>query len=209
MQRHQVATALFLVGIAAASAAAGATYEISQRESRIRFAIGHADYEKKIKGRFTTFAGTIEVPEGRPEAARVHAEVTTSSITTANRFRDSHLRTSFFEAERYPTASFEAGPLEKDGENLVLEGELTMKGVTRTVRLNVRGSGLSVDATGERILRYRAATRIDRRDFGIAEDASKSSGLKAIVAHVQEGLDHLISDHVDISLMLVAREVKE
>ena len=87
------------------------------------------------------------------------------------------------------------------------QGTPSTKGITRTVTLELSGAGHSLDAQGRGVLRYRATTVIDRRDFGVEEDAERSAGLKKMLAQVQEGLDELISDEVTLSIFLVAREL--
>lgn len=200
------AAAALLATLATGLPVQAATYEISSRESRVRFEIGHEHYAKKVRGRFDRLGGTIEFDIAQTEQVAVDVVIDTDSIATANRHRDSHLREAFFQTDDHPTATFTANELVSEGESLRLIGQLTLRGITESITLELSGAGHSLDAEGRGVLRYRAKTSFDRRAFGVEEDAERSSGLKKVLAQVQEGLDELISDEVELKIFLVARE---
>ena len=202
--RTPLALLLTALLIATAGSAAGSTYEIEPDKSRIRFQVGHHDYAKPVKGRFGSVEGRIEYDSSAPESLAVDVAIDPNSIDTENSFRDAHLRSSFFETERFPTIEFTAKTIRADGK--AIEGELTMKGVRLPLVLEISNPRETTEASGDRVLRCRAVARLNRRDFGVAEDADRAEGLGKILANIQEGLDEFIEDEVEVSIFVVARE---
>ncbi len=92
-----------------------------------------------------------------------------------------------------------------DLERNVVLGELTIKDVTHPVELKVMAVREYLDEVGAKMLRCRAIGTVNRRTFGVAEDASRSEGLARFIAEIQEGLDEFIEDDVEISVHVVAR----
>ncbi len=188
-----------------ATPAMAGTFEIQSEQSRVRFEIGHNDYTKPVRGRFANVSGEIDYEASAPTAATAEVVIDVASVDTDNAYRDGHLRESFFEADRYPQILFRLGRI-LPGEGWV-EGELTMKGVTRTVTLAISNVRELVDERGKRVLTARATTRLNRRDFGIQGDPERTAGLGKLLGHIQQGLDEFIDDDVEISISLVAHEV--
>ena len=180
-------------------------YEIQPEKSRVRFEIGHSDYAKPVRGRFGNLSGEIGYDANTPNATTAEVVIDASSVDTDNGYRDEHLRTSFFEADRFPDIHFRLGRmLPTEGQ---VEGELTMRGVSQTVVLTISNLREIEDPTGMRIFRAHATTRLNRRDFGVEEDADRAQGLGKIMAHIQEGLDEFIDDEVVVRLSIVAHEM--
>ena len=197
----RVATAVvFLTG----SAASADTFKIQAERSRVRFEVGHHGYAKPVRGRFAALEGRIEYDSAAPGELEIEVRIDADSLDTDNRFRDAHLRSSFFETDRFPTIEFSATRVSV--EEMRIEGNLTMKGVSRALVLELSGARELTGAEGLRELRCRAAARLDRREFGVAENADRAEGLEKILAHIQEGLDEFIDDEVEISIFVVARE---
>lgn len=120
------------------------TWTIDPAHSDIGFVIRHLMISK-IKGQFTKFEGQIVTAED-PLRSEVTATVDMRSIDTADATRDAHLRTAdFFEVEKYPTMSYRSTGIRPDGDGFVMEGELTLKGVTLPTALKLEINGFGVD----------------------------------------------------------------
>jgi polyisoprenoid-binding protein YceI len=141
------------------------TWTIDPAHSEVAFVIRHL--MTKVRGTFTEFSGTVEIAEDLA-ASTATAEIKVASIDTRNADRDAHLRTAdVFHAEDHPTMDFAAtGVREEDGE-YYLDGELTIKGVTRPISLQVEFNGVSEDPWGGTRAGFSASTTINRKDWGI------------------------------------------
>jgi polyisoprenoid-binding protein YceI len=142
-------------------------WEIDQGHSSIAFVARHLC--SRIRGRFSKFGGTIEV--GRdPTQSRVVVTVETQSIDTNHEERDECLRSpDFFDAERFPALEFRSlGVRLFDGERtLCMDGELTVRDLTRPVSFDVEYLGCSDGPEGRARASFSARTGIDRDDFGV------------------------------------------
>ena len=187
------------------SSSLAANYAIQTEKSRVRFEIGHSDYANPVRGRFENLSGDISYDASAPDETTAEVFIDASSIDTDNGYRDEHLRTSFFEADRFPDIHFRmVNVFSVDGK---VEGDLTIRGVTRKVVLTISNFHEVEDAAGMRIFRARATTLLNRREFGVEEDADRAAGLGKIMAHIQEGLDEFIDDEVVVRLSIVAHEI--
>ena len=121
----------------------------------------------KVRGWFTGLSGVIEVAEA-PGDSTVEVTVDMSSVESGNEARDEHLRSAdFFDAARYPTATFSARAAGWQGTGGVLAGELTLRGVTRPVTLQAGYLGYTADPWGGHRAVFTAAGTIDREDWGL------------------------------------------
>ena len=164
------------------------TWTIDPTHSEVSFTVRHMAVSK-VRGRFGDVSGEIVTSED-PRESSVTATIAVDSITTFNEARDAHLRNSdFFEVEAHPTATFRSTGLRHDGEDFVLDGELTLKGTTRPVALRVEVSGLGPDAYGGTRAGFSATARINRRDFGVSFDARLETGGLVVADEVDLQLD--------------------
>ncbi len=201
---HALAIALGLAALLVSASSAACTFAIQPEKSRLKFHVRHGGYAKPVRGTFDAFAGTIEYDASKQvEAVRIDVTIDANSVDTDNRYRDDHLREAFLEIDRFPEIRFRA--VRMDPAEQILHGELTMKGITRTVPLKLMAVRLFTDQEGVAMLRCRAVGKVNRREFGVVEDASRSEGLRKLVARIQEGLDEFIEDDVDIVISVVAR----
>jgi polyisoprenoid-binding protein YceI len=146
-----------------------------------------------VKGRALDFAGTIT----GGEQPAIEGTVDVSSITTFDETRDGHLQSpDFFDAARYPQLRFESTSVEREGDELVVAGDLTIKGVTRPVELRGSLLGMATDLTGSDRIALELSGTIDRTDFGLDWNAPlpgggfllpSEVGLKANFAAVRAG----------------------
>jgi polyisoprenoid-binding protein YceI len=143
------------------------TWAIDPVHSEVSFTVRHMMISK-VRGRFDKFEGTIVTAED-PLASSVTASVDMSSINTAQEQRDAHIRSAdFFDVEKYPAMTFTSTALKAAEEGFVLEGDLTLKGVTKTVAFNLELSGIGPDAYGSTRIGFSAETQINRVDYGVS-----------------------------------------
>jgi len=126
-----------------------------------------------VKGRVTGFEGTIRGGESPAIEGRVDA----STITTFDETRDTHLQSpEFFDTQRYPELRFESASVEGHGEELVAEGNLTIKGTTKPVELRGRYVGSANDPWGNERIGIELEGTIDRTEFGLDWNAPLPGG---------------------------------
>ena len=131
----------------------------------------------KVRGRFTSFTGTVTIGE-TPEESGVQATIDATSIDTAEPKRDAHLRSAdFLDAETYPTLEFRSTAVEQTGPStLRVDGDLTIRGISRPVSLDVGYGGLISDPFGNAKAIFSAHTEIDREDWGMTWNAALETG---------------------------------
>ncbi len=126
-----------------------------------------------IKGRVPGFSGTIE----GGESPSITGSVDASTITTFDETRDGHVQApDFFDTERYPELRFESTAVATHGDELVVEGDLTIKNVTKPVELRGRFVGAGVDPYGNDRIGVELAGTVDRTDFGLNWNAPLPGG---------------------------------
>ena len=141
------------------------TWTIDPAHSTVGFSVKHL-MVSKVRGTFDTFTGAITVAEdGTPS---VRAEVDVTSINTRNEQRDGHVKSAdFFDAEQFPTAAFVSTGVEADGDDYVLTGDFTLKGVTRPVALELEFNGVNPGMGNGPVAGFEAKTVLRRKEFGI------------------------------------------
>jgi polyisoprenoid-binding protein YceI len=163
------------------------TWDIDPVHSDVSFTVRHM-MVSKVRGRLGTFSGEIVTAPDFTHST-VTATVDASSVDTGNAQRDGHLRTAdFFEVETHPTWTFRSTAIRGDGEEFELDGELTIKGVTRPVTFALEVNGFGPDAYGGTRAGFSATTTINRSDFGVD------------IAMPLDGGGVVVSDKVQIAL---------
>jgi polyisoprenoid-binding protein YceI len=142
------------------------TWAIDPVHSEVSFVVRHM-MVSKVRGRFDKFEGTFVTAENVAEST-VTASVDLSSINTGQEQRDAHIRSAdFFEVEKYPTMNFTSTALKASEEGFILEGDLTIKDVTKAVAFNLEVNGFGADAYGGTRAGFSASTQINRHDFHV------------------------------------------
>jgi polyisoprenoid-binding protein YceI len=152
------------------------TYELDAAHKRVGFVVRHL-MVSKVRGNFGEATATITVTDD-PMQTAVSATIHTASVNTGQTDRDNHLRSGdFFEAEKYPTMEFRSTGLKShDGDEFVLDGELTIKNVTRPVELKVEFEGVGRSPYGFDVFGFSATTEIDREDWGLTWNVALEQG---------------------------------
>jgi polyisoprenoid-binding protein YceI len=142
------------------------TWDIDPIHSDVSFTVRHM-MVSKVRGRFASFSGEIVTGEDVTDSS-VTASIDPASIDTGNDQRDGHVRSAdFFDVENHPLWTFRSTGVRVDSGGLVVDGELTIKGVTRSVPLALEVNGVGPDASGGTRAGFSASTTIDRNDFGV------------------------------------------
>lgn len=142
------------------------TWTIDPSHSEVGFSVRHL-MVSKVKGNFESFEGTITIAED-PLQSSVTAEVDLSSINTRDEQRDGHLRSAdFFEVENHPKLTFTSTSVEPKGGDYVVTGDLSIKGTTKSVVLDLEFNGVHPDPWGGTRAGFSAETEISRKEFGV------------------------------------------
>ena len=152
-------------------------YLIDPAHTEVGFVARHL-IGTKVRGRFTEVSGTFTVAEN-PEDSTLEAEVQAASIHTNQSMRDDHLRTNdFLDVANHPTLTLKSTGLRRiDDAHWVLTGDLTVRGVTKSVDFDLEylGEGPAMQE-GKTVVAFSASTEIDRRDFGVSFNSSLLDG---------------------------------
>src|SRR5438874_1162346 len=151
------------------------TYELDATHTVVGFVARHM--LSKVRGQFTEFTGRIEVGDS-PEDSRVEVEVKTGSITTHTEKRDQHLMSGdFLEIEKHPVLTFKSTAVRATGgTSFELDGDLTIKDLTRPVTLPGELLGWGPDMEGKPMIAASAKTTIDRGDWGMTWNMAVEAG---------------------------------
>jgi polyisoprenoid-binding protein YceI len=152
-------------------------WQIDPAHSHIAFSVRHM-MVAKVRGEFTRFDGAITLDEGRPDRTQVSIRIDAASIDTRLEARDQHLRSAdFLDAEVYPSVDFVSRQVELLGSDRArLEGDLTIRGVSRPVVLDVEYSGQAQSPWGTTSAGFSATTRLRRKDWGLNWNQALETG---------------------------------
>ncbi|HWO57868.1 MAG TPA: YceI family protein [bacterium] len=173
-------------------------YVFDRAHSYIGFAVTHFGLSR-VKGNFSDFNGTINYDPANPAKSMVEVTVQAASIDTKAESRDKHLKSpDFFAVDSFPTLTFKSTSITpKNEKSFEVTGDLTMRGVTKPVTLNVELVGAMEDPMMGKRLGFTASGRINRQDFGVAWNKTLDAG----------GL--VVSNEVDLVLEVEAVVPKE
>jgi len=154
-----------------------ATWTIDTAHSEIGFKVKHL-VVSTASGKFTNFEGTVESTSDDFSDAKVSFSADIDSIHTGNEQRDGHLKSAdFFDAEKYPKFTFVSKSIEKSGDGeFKITGDLTMKGVTKSVTINAEFGGIEKSLYGQTVAGFEITAKINRQDFGLTWSAVTEAG---------------------------------
>ncbi|MFM6974740.1 MAG: YceI family protein [Agromyces sp.] len=151
------------------------TWKIDPSHSEVGFSIRHLMISK-VRGVFENFEATFVTTEN-PLETTVTATAEVASINTNDENRDAHLRTGdFFDTESFPTLSFVSTGVRQNGDDWLVDGDLTMRGVTKPVTFDFEFGGFGPDLYGNYKAGFTAKTEIKREDFGLSFNAPLETG---------------------------------
>ena len=157
-------------------AALEGTYTIDPSHSRIGFVARHA-MVTKVRGSFEEYTGTAAIDGANPSASTLDVDIKAASINTRNADRDAHLRSAdFFDVETYPTIDFVSTGVRYEGGDFLVDGVLTMHGVTKPVTFELEFGGFGTDQWGNFKAGATATTVVNREDFGLTWNAALETG---------------------------------
>jgi len=162
---------------AQAFAALSGDYTLDPGHTRLGFVARHA-MVTKVRGQFTEFDGKAHVDFEDPGRSSVEVVVQAASIDTRNEQRDGHLRTNdFFDVPTHPTITFRSTEVEPvGGDRFRVSGDLTMKGVSRPVVIELDYEGAAKDPFGNTRLGFEGSVVVNRKDWGIEWNAPLETG---------------------------------
>jgi len=130
-----------------------------------------------VKGRFSEVEGEIVIADGEPSHSSVTATIKAASIDTHTGQRDDHLRSAdFLDAANFPEITFKSTRITGDRSEFEVTGDLTIRGVTREITLDVTHEGSRKDPWGGDRIAFSATTKLDRRDFGLTWNQAIEAG---------------------------------
>ncbi len=180
---HQIITkedymkkGLFYLGMLASIELLAATYTLDITHTHVGFKVKHLKIST-VKGNFNEFSGNIEFDDKNPKSLNASAIVQAKSINTNNEKRDEHLRgKDFFEVNKFPTIEFKSLKVKSFKNNKgVLEGTLTMRGVSKNIKLDFEYTGAN-SIWGKDKIGFTATGQINRKDFGLTWNSALETG---------------------------------
>lgn len=143
-------------------------WEIDSSHSGIHFSVRHL-VVAKVRGQFARWSGSFVAEDGDLSRAKLEVVIDASSIETGVADRDTHLKSpDFFDVASFPEITFKSTRIEqRSDEALRVTGDLTIRGVTREVVLDVESAGQTKDPWGNLRAGFSAKTAVDRKDFGL------------------------------------------
>lgn len=158
-------------------AATKVSYVLDPAHSHAEFAVRHMMFAT-VKGHFSHLEGDIELNPPDLSTAVITGRIATASVETRDATRDGHLRSAdFFDAENHPFITFASRTIAAVGsDRYEITGDLTIRGITRGVKLDARLDGVGRDPWGQERLAFSGSTSINRKDFGLTWNVALEAG---------------------------------
>ncbi len=153
------------------------SWQIDPAHSLIEFSVTHMMISK-VRGRFNNFSGLVDFNESQPEKTSVAVEIEVESIDTRQQQRDDHLRSAdFFNVADFPKMKFVGTNVHViDKKHAILNGNLTIKDITKPVSLNVEYNGISKSPWGSTSAGFSATAKINRKDWELTWNQTLETG---------------------------------
>ena len=151
-------------------------YTIDPTHTRLGFSTRHA-MVTTVRGQFTEFSGTAHVDAVTPGNSHVSLTIQTASVDTGVADRDGHLKSAdFFDVDNNKEITFSSTKVERDGDDWVITGDLTIKGVTKPITIDFESNGSARDPFGNLRVGFEGSTSINRKDWGLTWNAALETG---------------------------------
>jgi polyisoprenoid-binding protein YceI len=171
------------------------TWDADTIHSEVTFVVRHM-VVSKVRGRFDKFEATITTAED-PLQSSVEVTIDAGSVNTVQEQRDVHIRSAdFLDVEHHPSITFVSTAVRPAGEKFLVDGDLTIRGVTKQVTLEVEANGFGPDPFGGTRAGFSATTEIDRQDFGVSYNGPIPGADNAMV------LSDKVAIHIEIEAVL-------
>jgi polyisoprenoid-binding protein YceI len=153
------------------------TYTIDPSHSRVGFVARHA-MVTKVRGGFNDFAGTFTVDAEQPSNSTAELTIEAASIDTRNADRDAHLKSNdFFAMDEHPQVTFRSTAVEQVSDtDYRVTGDLTLRGVTKPVTIDLEYTGAAVDPWGNTRVGFEGSTKVNRKDWGLNWNTALEAG---------------------------------
>ncbi|CAN5634119.1 YceI family protein [soil metagenome] len=156
------------------------SWDLDSVHTHVGFSVKHM-MVSTVRGQFRTFSGKVGLDEKDFTRSTFEGDIDVASIDTGNTDRDNHLRTNdFFDVANHPKITFKSTKIEAAGDAYKVHGDLTIRGVTKPVTLDVEFHGTSKNPYGKTVAGFGAITTINRKDFGVAFNAILETGGVAV-----------------------------
>jgi len=152
------------------------TWTIDPSHTRVGFVARHA-MVTKVRGAFDDVSGTIVIDAANPSGSTATVAVQLASVSTGSPDRDAHLRSAdFFDVEVNKEMTFASTAIKQDGDEFVLLGDLTIKGVTRPVEIEFEPTGVATDPFGNVRAGFEGEAELSRKEFGLVWNVALEAG---------------------------------
>lgn len=153
------------------------TWALDPEHSRLGFSTRHA-MVTKVRGAFNDVSGTAVLDVEDWSRSHVEVRIAVASVDTRSAKRDEHLRSAdFFDAQHHPTIEFVSTTLDEvDEDRFIVTGDLTIRGITRSISVPLELLGVDTDPFGQLRAGLEGSRRIDRKDWGVSWNAALDSG---------------------------------
>ncbi len=180
---------LFLATLFFTSTSFAETFLVDTNHTQVHFSVQHL-VVFKVRGNFNDFVGSLEADPETRTLISVQATIKTASINTRIDKRDEHLRSAdFFAAAKYPEIQFKSKKITGSGDNIVLIGDLTIRGITKEVVLNGSFLGSTTGPKGKLRAGFEATGMINRKDFGLNWNKVTEAGGLIVGDEIEIGLE--------------------
>ncbi|RZK50827.1 MAG: polyisoprenoid-binding protein [Pedobacter sp.] len=151
-------------------------WNLDPTHSELQFKVKHLMIST-VTGNLKDFSATLESNDDTFEQAKISFNGNINSIDTGNQDRDNHLKSAdFFDAEKYPTMTFVSNSMEKDNDDYIIHGDLTIRDTTKPVKLKAEFGGIATDPWGNTKAGFTINGKINRTDYGLTWNAALETG---------------------------------
>ena len=153
------------------------SWSLDSAHTQVQFSVRHMMISK-VRGEFQKVAGTVNLDEANPANTIVDIQIETASVNTRDAQRDGHLKSpDFFNSEVYPNITFKSKKVDVTGKNTaVLTGDLTIRDITKEVKLDVEYAGMAKNPWGMTSAGFTAHGSLNREDFGLVWNMALETG---------------------------------
>ena len=174
LKRWLICLSFFL--LSSPQAALATTFKIDTSHSNIGFKVSHL-VVSKVRGNFNNYSGKLEFNTKTKKLKSVQAVIKANSVDTRHAKRDGHLKSpDFFDVQRHPNLTFKSTKIMQKGDKITIQGNLTMKGVTKKITLKGSFNGMIKAHKGKLHLGFEGTGTINRKDFGMTWNKKLDAG---------------------------------